>query len=136
MMRSTPGADEVVQFGFDTSGRPLFMTRWMEAVLAAILEDPRVKPFAHLIPIVQGAWMRRAGGGANASGGFHDFGGCLDLRLRDITMEQAETFIWVASEYGFEFWRRGPSAQWGGMDLHLHGIFIYDFGIEGNLAQL
>lgn len=137
MIRSHPDASEVVQFGLDTSGRPLLMTRWMHAVLERILEDPRVKPFAHLIPVVQGAWMARAGGGANASGGFHDFGGCLDLRLRNITTAQAEVFIWVASEYGFEFWRRGPSAQWGGFpDPHLHGIFIYDFGIEGHLAQL
>jgi hypothetical protein len=77
------------------------------------------------------------GGGANASEGFHDYGGCVDLRLRDLTTEEAVTFIWVASEYGFEFWRRGPSAQWGGFaDPHLHGIFIYDFGVDGHLAEL
>ena len=31
--------------------------------------------------IVQGAWMIKNGGGANASAGYHDRGGCLDLRV-------------------------------------------------------
>lgn len=116
----------VVQYGQDSSGRPLFMTRWMIRVWEAILRHPEVEQFAWKLTIVQGAFMTRAGGGAVASAGYHDLGGCLDVRTWNLTKSELDIFIRVARMFGFAFWRRDESYLHGSMDPHAHGTLGSD----------
>lgn len=116
----------VIRVGTDSSGRGIFMSRWMWTCWQALIADPRLAAFAHLITIVQGPWMIKAGGGASKSAGYHDRGGCIDIRTWNLTLAQTLLFIKVASEYGFQFWRRGPGALFGNMDPHGHGVFGSD----------
>ena len=116
----------VIRVGTDSSGRGIFMSRWMWRCWQALVADERLAAFAHLITIVQGPWMIRAGGGAADSAGYHDRGGCIDIRTWNLTLAQTLLFIKVASEYGFQFWRRGPGAMFGNMDPHAHCVFGSD----------
>jgi hypothetical protein len=110
----------VIRVGTDTSGRALFSTRYMWQVWQAVLRDPDVAPFAHLIVIVQGAFMARAGGGAVASAGYHDLGGCFDIRTWNLTKAQVDILIKALRKAGIAAWRRDLSALHGGMDPHIH----------------
>lgn len=116
------------------------MSRWMWRCWQALLADERLAAFAHLIVIVQGPWMTKNGGGADASAGYHDRGGCIDIRTWNLTLAQTLLFIRVASEYGFQFWRRGPGAKFGNMDPHAHCVFGSDRpltpGAEAQVADL
>lgn len=118
---------DVIRVGTDSSGRPIKMTRymaaWWEQVKAAL-------PFTPVI--VQGAWM--AGDGAAASAGYHDGGGCLDIRTRDKTTAQIDLMIRVLRLHGAGAWRR--DAAHGGMDPHIHLVLGSDFGLApGARAQ-
>lgn len=126
--------NQVIRYGTDSSGRGIYMSRRMIEVWEAILRDPRLAPFVHLITIVQGPWMIKNGGGAVASAGYHDRGGCLDIRTWNLTAAQLTLFIYVASCYGFQFWRRDLSAAHGGMDEHAHGILGWDFDLASGAA--
>ena len=121
---------DVIRHGTDSSGRPIYMTRYMLRVWYAILADPRVKPFAHKIVIVQGAFMARLGGGAAASAGYHDGGGPVDVRTWNLTQTELTTFIRVAREHGFAFWRRDKNPTHGGMDPHAHGVLGSDYALS------
>ena len=81
--------------GTDTSGRAI----WMSDRLAAWW-DGYVDRLGFTPTIVQGAWMIKNGGGADASAGYHDRGGCLDLRTWDKTPVQQEAMVRVAREGG------------------------------------
>jgi len=124
----------VVHYGIDSSGRPILGTAYMVAVWEAILADRRVKPFADRLVIVQGAFMSRVpGGGASASGGYHDLGGCWDIRTWNLTAEELAAFIWVARLHGWAFWRRDK--EHGGMDEHAHGVLGADSPLASGAAQ-
>jgi hypothetical protein len=118
---------EVINVGVDSGGRPLLMTRYMWAWWQGVLRHLDFKP-----TIVQGAWMSRNGGGASASEGFHNFGGCLDLRTWDRTLEQQLQLIRVLRLGGAAAWRR-TTAQ--GFDEHIHLVLGSDPGIGANAAQ-
>lgn len=123
-----------VRYGTDTSGRPIYMTRYAHAVWLAICADPRVKPFAHKLVVVQGMFMALVpGGGAAASDGYHDRAGCIDVRTWNLTAAELDTFIRVAREHGWAFWRR--DAQHGGMDPHAHGVLGSDSPLTPKAAQ-
>jgi len=124
----------VVHYGIDTSDRPILGTAYMVAVWEAILADRRVKPFADRLVIVQGAFMSRVpGGGASASGGYHDLAGCWDIRTWNLTTAELDTFIFVARQYGWAFWRRDK--EHGGMDEHAHGVLGTDSPLASGAAQ-
>ncbi len=127
-----PNDSDVIQTGTDSSGRPVLMTRYMQRVWQQILADPAVAPFAAKVTIVQGAWMARAGGGAAASAGYHDAGGCLDVRTWNLTGGELEAFIRAARRHGFAFWRR--DSRHGGMDPHAHGVLGTDHGLASGAA--
>jgi hypothetical protein len=74
--------------------------------------------------IVQGAYMSKAGGGASASAGYHDLGGCFDLRTWDLTRAQLDTLVRVLREHGAGAWRR--DREHGGFDPHLHFVLGTD----------
>ena len=112
--------------GTDTSGRAI----WMSDRLAAWW-DGYVDRLGFTPTIVQGAWMVKNGGGADASAGYHDRGGCLDLRTWDKTPAQQEAMVRVAREGGAGAWLRDKTAARGGMDPHLHLVL----GTDHDLAD-
>ena len=103
----------VVRVGTDSSGRPIYMTRKMRRWYKRVCIRLGFKP-----TVIQGAWMVKAGGGAKASAGYHDGGGCLDLRTRDLTPAQigltrGATQQWadyIAGRDGLA--SRGPDYHW------------------------
>jgi len=124
----------VVHYGIDSSGRPILGTAYMVAVWEAILADRRVKPFADRLVIVQGAFMSRVpGGGASDSEGYHDLGGCWDIRTWNLTTAELDTFIWVARQHGWAFWRRDE--KHGDMDPHAHGVLGTDSPLAAGAAR-
>lgn len=112
---------EYVRVGTDTSGRPILMTPlmrdWWGRVVAELAE------FNIAPTIVQGAYMTHAGGGATDSAGYHDLGGCLDLRTWDLSTDGAETLVRVLRLNGAAAWRRDERH---GMDPHLHLVLGVD----------
>jgi len=122
----------VIRVGTDSSSRGIFMSRWMWRCWQALLDDPRLAGFAHLITIVQGPWMEKNGGGAQDSAGYHDRGGCIDIRTWNLTAAQITLFILVASEYGFQFWRRDARHN---MDPHAHCVFGSDRALTAGASQ-
>lgn len=111
-----------VRVGTDTSGRPILMTRKMRNWWRRVETRLRFKP-----TIVQGAWMAHAGGGAAASAGYHDGGGCLDLRVWDLTPEQQQRTVRVLRSMGAAAWLRD---QRHGMDPHIHLVLGSDAGLS------
>jgi hypothetical protein len=108
-----------VRTGTDTSGRPILMTPVMRDWWTDVLTRLDFTPV-----IVQGAWMKYAGGGATASAGYHDEGGCLDLRVWDLTEKQRSELIRTLREMGAAAWIR--DAAHGGMDPHCHLVLGVD----------
>ena len=105
----------VERYGTDTSGRPILMTRFMHDWW-----EHRVANLGFRPVIVQGAFMARVGGGARASDGAHDGGGCFDVRTWDLTGEQIDALVWECRKHGGAAYRRDQSAKHGDMDPHCH----------------
>lgn len=115
-----PTDSTVRQRGTDPSGRPILASDklwgWWEGVVWSLGFRPTV---------VQGAWMSRLGGGAADSAGFHDYGGCIDLRVWDLTVSQVGQVVAAIRA-------SGRAAAWvrdrlhGGMDPHIHVVFYDD----------
>ena len=112
----------VQQRGYDSSSRRLLATKFMWAVFDAIKDDANVKPFAHLITPVQGAFMLQAGGGASASDGFHNYAGCMDIRSWNLTTTQITIYVNTGRRIAFGLYRRDTSWRHGGMSPHIHGV--------------
>lgn len=108
----------VVRHGTDPNGRPIYMTVYMRDWWAAYCAALGFTP-----TIVQGAHMKRAGGGASASAGYHDLAGCLDLRVWDKTPEQQRAMIRKARARGAAAWLRDERH---GMDPHIHMLLGTD----------
>lgn len=116
----------VARRGTDTSGRGIFASAFFWFVWLRMLADPRLDAFRARIVVVQGPWMVRNGGGADASAGYHDRGGCIDVRTWNLTLAE-QALLWeVAAEYGFWFWKRDAAPEHGGMDEHGHGVAGWD----------
>lgn len=123
----------VARRGTDTSGRPILSTEFFWFVWLGVLARPRVAPFAHLIVVVQGAFMARLGGGAVASAGYHDQAGCWDVRTWNLSAEQEAILWWEACLVGaLYFWKR--DMQHGGMDEHGHAIAPWDRPLASGAA--
>lgn len=122
----------VARRGTDTSGRGIWMSAFMWLVWNRMLADPRLAAFRSRIVLVQGPFMRYNGGGAEASAGYHDLGGCIDIRTWNLTLAEQAIFWKVAAEYGFWFWKR--DAAHGGMDEHGHCIAGWDHPLASGAA--
>lgn len=109
----------VSQYGTDTSGRPVWMSAYMHDWWEGIVRELGFRP-----TIVQGAWMVKNGGGADASAGYHDKGGCLDLRVWDLSPTQVEAVIHATRWGGAGSWLR--DAAHGGFDPHIHLVLGSD----------
>ncbi|MBO9522837.1 MAG: hypothetical protein J7518_14990 [Nocardioidaceae bacterium] len=105
----------VRNYGTDAYGRTFLMTiymhDWLQRYEAELGWSPRV---------TQGAFMARVGGGAKASQGAHDAGGCLDLETDGLTTAQIDRMVRVARTLGSGAYRRDPSPQHGSMPAHMH----------------
>ncbi|MBA3718816.1 MAG: hypothetical protein H0W95_00755 [Nocardioidaceae bacterium] len=111
---------EVTRFGTDTSQRPILLNQRMIAAWKATLAALDFTPL-----IVQGAYMARVpGGGAADSAGYHDAGGCIDTRTRDLSIEQEQRLIRAARGLGWAVWKRDQAH--GGMDEHMHWVLLDD----------
>jgi len=120
------GDFDVILYGTDTSGRGVYMTKFMRAWWLRVADELGFEP-----TIVQGAFMTRAGGGAGASAGYHDKAGCLDLRTWDRTAEQQEQMVRVLRRMGAAAWRRD---QRHGMDPHIHFVLGADQPLDDGAA--
>lgn len=120
--------NDIVKVGTDSSGRPIFMTRYMQRWWKQVVKDCGFEP-----TIVQGAWMKKAGGGASDSAGYHDGGGCLDIRTWDRTPAELQKMNRVIRSLGAGGWIRDKRH---GMDPHYHLVLGSDFGLSaGAKAQ-
>lgn len=120
--------NKIIKYGTDSSGRPIYMTRYMRAWWRRVCKELGFTPV-----IVQGAWMTKAGGGAAASAGYHDGGGCLDLRVWNLTAAQVVEMNRVIRSLGGAGWLRDERH---GMDPHYHLVLGSDFGLSaGAKAQ-
>lgn len=118
----------VISLGYDSSGRPLRMTRWMYLCIQAVKRHPLIAPFAWKIVVVQGAFMR--GSGASASDGFHDYAGCIDFRTWNLTDDEITRLVWVLRLFAFGAWRRDYYYRHGGMAEHLHATLGSDYPLS------
>jgi hypothetical protein len=75
-------------YGHDLYGRPVLMTTFMHNWFEEYVDELGWRP-----GIEQGAFMSRLGGGASASQGAHDLGGCLDLQTRGRTTAQIDLMV-------------------------------------------
>lgn len=112
--------NEVVRYGTDTSGRAIYMTLFMRDWWFTLVAELGFEP-----TIVQGAFMVKAGGGATESAGYHDGGGCLDLRTWDLTDDQVGKVVRTLRRHGAAAWKRDKAH--GGMDEHIHFVLSADF---------
>lgn len=113
----------VIRYGTDSSNRPIFMSVYMRDWWEGVLRELSFTPV-----IVQGAWMSKAGGGASASAGYHDGGGCLDIRTRDLSSAQLSELNRVVRTRGAAGWPRDYAH--GGMDPHYHLVLGTDHDID------
>ncbi|HKE50117.1 MAG TPA: hypothetical protein VKE25_01270 [Actinomycetes bacterium] len=113
-----------VQFGQESDGDPLFMSRRMVAAWTQICRD-----FGQELVIIQGAF--KDGKGAKASAGYHDKSGALDIRMRTLTPNEREDFIRVARAIGWAAWVRDE--EHGGFDLHAHLALLDEPNVDGQL---
>jgi len=131
--RTLDGRYEVLYLGDDTSGRPLFMSRRMWGAYLATMEK-LPDNLANELDIVQGAFMKFAGGGADASAGYHDLSSCIDTRTWDIDSAQERKVIIASRSVGWAVWRR--DSQHGGFDEHMHWTLLDEFkGVDGGGAE-
>jgi hypothetical protein len=117
----------IVRFGTDTSGRGLFATRYMLDWWRRVCDTLGFEPV-----VTQGAFMLRNGGGASASAGYHDQGGCFDLRVWDRTPDEVGQVIRTCRRLGAAAWVR--DAQRGGMDPHIHLVLGSDRPLASGAA--
>lgn len=123
----------VIRVGTDTSGRPIYSTAFFEKVWQHVLARPRIQPFRDKIVVVQGGFMSRvSGGGASASAGYHDLGGCRDVRTWNLSREEQAILWWEMALAGIYFWPR--DAAHGGMDPHGHCIAGWDRPLASGAA--
>lgn len=119
--------NRIVKVGTDSSGRPIYMTRYMQRWWKRVVKVCGFEP-----TIVQGAWMKKAGGGAAASAGYHDGGGCLDIRVWNLTDEQVGKLIRTMRRLGGGAWLRDERH---GMDPHIHVVLGSDYGLSSGAAR-
>lgn len=121
----------VARRGTDSSGRGIFATTymwdWFTRVRASL-------PFGDEIVITQGAFMTMAGGGAAGSAGYHDSGGCFDLRVWNLTDLAVSQLVRRLRQYGAAAWHRDV-AHGGFTDEHIHFVLGTDHPLSVGAAS-
>ncbi|MBO9523414.1 MAG: hypothetical protein J7518_17940 [Nocardioidaceae bacterium] len=111
----------VRRYGTDVYGRPIFKTAYYHE-----WEQHRWANLGFDLPIAQGAFMLRNGGGAAASSHAHDYGGCVDYIIDHLNAVESEAVVREFRKHGGGAYRRGPDAKHGGMPTHLHNTLGTD----------
>ena len=117
----------VQAYGTDSSGRTIFATKFMWDWWRGVCADLGFTP-----TIVQGAFMVRNGGGAAASAGYHDQGGCFDLRTWDLSPERVQLVVRTLRLHGAAAWLRDQTH--GGFDPHIHFVLGDDEPLAAGAA--
>lgn len=117
----------VARRGADSSGRGVYATNYMWSWWLNCCDILGFTP-----TVVQGAFMTKAGGGANDSAGYHDKGGCFDLRVWNLTAAEQSAVVRVLREQGAAAWLR--DATHGGMDPHIHFVLGTDSPLHSGAA--
>lgn len=118
---------DVLNLGTDSSGRTIYATAYMRDWLTALARHLGWTP-----TVIQGGFMVRNGGGAASSAGYHDGGGCIDFRTRDLTAQQTVSLVRECRRGGAGAWLR--DAQHGGMDPHVHIVLGADSALTSGAA--
>jgi hypothetical protein len=85
------------------------------------------------IVVSQGSYCRLEGRCAGASGGTHDGGGALDIRVSGLTSTQRWRTVRALRAVGFAAWLRSPGQCGGCWPYHIHAIAIGDTDLwQGN----
>lgn len=105
----------VHRYGTDAYGRPVLMTAFLRDWWEGVVDQLGFRP-----QILQGAFMSRLGGGAAASSGAHDLGGCLDVQTEGFTTAQVDRLVWTCRTNGAAAWRRDETPRHGSMPPHCH----------------
>lgn len=105
----------VHRYGDDRYGRAVLMTVYMHEWFEAYVADLGWRP-----ALEQGAFMSQLGGGAKASQGAHDLGGCLDLQTEGRTTSQIDHMVNTARRRGAGAYRRDRTTRHGNMPPHMH----------------
>lgn len=113
--------------GVDSSGRAILATNYMWDWWHDVCNQLGFTP-----TIVQGAFMSRVGGGASASAGYHDGGGCFDLRTWDLP-NGPDKVIRTLRTFGAGAWLRDQAH--GGFDPHIHFVLGTDKPLASGAAQ-
>lgn len=123
----------VARRGTDSSGRGIYASEFMWNWWQQVLADPLVSSFADHVVITQGAWMTLAGGGAGASAGYHDGGGCFDLRVWNLTDIEVRDTVAAIRRNGAAAWLRNV-AHGGFTDPHIHLVLGTDHDLDDGAA--
>lgn len=113
--------------GVDSSGRDIWATNFMWDWWQGVCLDLGFTP-----TIVQGSFMVRNGGGADASAGYHDQGGCFDLRTWDLSAERVQQVVRTLRLHGAAAWLRDQTH--GGFDPHIHFVLGDDRPLAAGAA--
>jgi hypothetical protein len=117
---------DVRRRGTDSAGRDLWMSDYLADWWEGVVRELGFRP-----AIVQGAHMLLNGGGAEASAGFHDKGGTLDLRVWDLSQTQVTAAIHATRNGGAASWVRDERH---GFDPHIHLVLGSDFDLSTGAA--
>lgn len=116
--------------GTDSSGRGIYASDYMWTWWLTVLDS---LPFGDKVVITQGAWMALNGGGASASAGYHDGGGCFDLRVWNLTQTETFALIRAIRRHGAAAWLR-DQRHGGFTDPHIHLVLGTDHDLDDGAA--
>lgn len=121
---------KVSRRGTDSSNRGIYASDYMWNWWLGVLAD---LSFGDSVVITQGAWMTLTGGGAKQSAGYHDGGGCFDLRVWNLAESQVNILVATIRRHGAAAWLRNQ--QHGGFsDPHIHLVLGTDHDIDDGAA--
>lgn len=79
------------------------------------------------VQVSQGSYcIFEKSGCASASGGTHDGGGAIDVRVQDLSTTQRWRTVQALRQVGFAAWLRMPSQCGGCWSAHIHAVAIAD----------
>lgn len=120
----------VHQYGHDVYGRPVLQTAYYHQ-----WEHARWESLGFDLPIAQGGFMSRIGGGAVASDGAHDLAACCDYIISHLTDVESEAVVREFRKNAGAAYRRGPDPKHGNMPAHLHNTLATDEP-KSSMAQI
>jgi hypothetical protein len=116
-------------------GPGIFEPTWMNRRMWAAW-DVTVDKLGWAPVVTQGAYMRAHGGGAEASAGYHDFGGCIDTSVIGLSKKDKVEVMRVGRSVGWAVWNRIAALDNMPSD-HMHWVLLDDErAAPGALGQM